>query len=251
MGVLVEMVALGPKPAISAIDIHRDLAENWPSLRISGFSENERVLQFQIDDIQIYIAEMPAPIPWSQLEGPCATTMLWKDAEKDLRRHISHLIVTATGEAGSAKLAALLTQVIASILGTCSAAIGVYWGSATLVIPANIFRQFAIQVLPYGPPIQIWIDFRVGKDEEGKTFGFTHGLDTFGLMEMVTTNATESPAELRERLWSLATYVLENGPIIKNGNTVGQDAKERIRVVYSRSKFGHEKEVMRLEYESV
>jgi len=250
MALFMEMVALGPDAKISVSDIQRDLAINWPDLPpLLGANEQKGVIDFHIGDFQVFIGQMPAPIPWSQLEGPCATSFLWKDAEKALRQHTSHLIVTVFGEATPLQLASLLTKVIAAILGTCTAAIGVYWGSATLVVPSNIFRQFAIRVLPEGPPIQIWIDFRVGRNEQAKSFGFTHGLTNFGLMEMETQNASESPVQLRDRLWSLATYLLENGPVIRDRNTVGKDAKERIRVVYSPSAFGHKTEVMRLDYE--
>ena len=42
--------------------------------------------------------------------------------------------------------------------------------------------------------------------------------------------------------------MVENGPVIKDGDTVGEDANERIKVVYAKSAFGHEGRVMRLEY---
>jgi hypothetical protein len=56
----------------------------------------------------------------------------------------------------------------------------------------------------------------------------------------------ESPNELGERLVALAGYVVENGPVIKDGDTVGEDADERIRVMCSPSAFGHKEQVMRL-----
>jgi hypothetical protein len=37
--------------------------------------------------------------------------------------------------------------------------------------------------------------------------------------------------------------------VIRDGDTIGEDADERIRVVYSKSKFGHNDRVMRLDYE--
>jgi hypothetical protein len=35
-----------------------------------------------------------------------------------------------------------------------------------------------------------------------------------------------------------------------DGDTIGEDANERIRVVYAKSAFGHEGQVMRLQYET-
>ncbi len=252
MAVFTATIALGKDPTISSHEIKRDFATNWPDLPISEPTENpEGIISFHIGESDVLLAQMPAPIPWSELEGPCATSFLWRDAEKELRPHATTLIVAAVGDAAPLALARLATLSTAAVLATCPAAIGVYWGSATLVIPAKIFRDFAVEVLPTEPPIQIWIDFRVGENANGKSFGFTHGLKHLGFMEVETENATEPPVALRNRLWSLATYLLEKGPVIKNGNTVGQDAKERIRVVYAPSAFGHRDEVMRLEYESV
>jgi Domain of unknown function (DUF4261) len=56
------------------------------------------------------------------------------------------------------------------------------------------------------------------------------------------------PGELRERFHGLANYVLENGPVIRDGDTIGEDANEKIQVVYADSAFGHEGKVMRLVY---
>jgi hypothetical protein len=68
-------------------------------------------------------------------------------------------------------------------------------------------------------------------------------------MELEAKQCPEPPRELRERFEALIRYLLENGPVIRDGDTVGEDASERIRVVYATSAFGHKGQVMRLEYE--
>jgi hypothetical protein len=196
------------------------------------------------------MAKMPAPIPWSDLEGPCATSILWRNADTEVKKHKIHWIVTVNGELDPLSLSRLLTQATAASMAACEAAIGVYWGNATLVIPKNIFIDFAKDVLPHGPPLHIWVDFRVGKDSDTSSSGFTAGMKALGHMEFETKGSPEPPGELRERLLALAGYVLENGPVIRDGDTVGEDAEERIRVVYSNSSFGHESKVMRLVYET-
>lgn len=145
----------------------------------------------------------------------------------------------------------LLTQVTASVLETCPAALGVYWCNATLVIQPELFRDFAVKILPAGPPLPIWVDFRIGKNEQGQVSGFTTGLRALGLMELETHNASEPGSELRSRFEGLIYYLLENGPIIKDGDTIGEDQHERIKVVYADSKFGHAEQVLRLDYEPI
>lgn len=69
-------------------------------------------------------------------------------------------------------------------------------------------------------------------------------------MELETLNSPEPLGELRERFFGLAGYLIENGPVIKDGNTIGEDGNERIKIVYTDSAFGHDSQVMRLEYET-
>ena len=111
-----------------------------------------------------------------------------------------------------------------------------------------MFIDFA-EFLPEEFPLFIWVDFRVGGNDEGSTSGFTAGMTALGHMEIESQNASDEVGEFRERLFGLCQYLLENGPVIRNGHTVGADAQEKIKVVYGKSAFGHEDAVMRLVYE--
>ena len=245
------MVALGKSPKLSAGEIQRDLQRTWPSLAwMSEPQKGDGTLSFRVGDADVIMGLMPAPIPWRDLEGPCATSWLWPDAAGVLRQHTSHLIVTVSSEASPLERAKLLSQVVASILATCQAALGVYWGDATLVISPKVFRDFAAQMLPDGLPLYIWIDFRIGRNPARGCSGFTTGLGALGHMEFETENSPEQAGELRERFFALACYLLENGPVIRDGDTVGEDANERIKVTYSPSAFGQRGRVMRLDYSS-
>jgi hypothetical protein len=245
------MIALGSGAKLSVGDIQRDLKATWPDLPPAEKAEKkEGTFAFRIGQSDVIAGHMPAPIPWSDLEGPCATSWLWPDAASALKAHKTHLIVTVSGESGPLARAALLTQAMAAILAACKEALGVFWCPATLVISAPVFRDFAVRVLPLGPPLHIWVDFRVGRNEAGLSSGFTTGMASLGHMELETTNSPEPPGELRERMLGLAHYLIENGPVIRDGDTFGQDANERIRVVYAPSAFGHKERVMRLQYPS-
>lgn len=249
MAISIAMVMLGDGVKLSLIEIQRDLAANWSNLPpATDLEKKDLTLSFSLGDSQVILGLMPAPIPWKELEGPCVTSWLWPEAAEKVRAHKKHLIVTVLSEESPLDRARLLTQVVAAIVGTCPAALGVYWGDATLVISSPVFREFAINVLPEGPPIHVWVDLRAGKNKNGRTSGFTTGLKALGLMEFETSTAGESPGDLRERFVALASYLLENGPVIRDGDTVGEDANERIRVVYAPSAFGKPERVMRLDY---
>jgi Domain of unknown function (DUF4261) len=252
MSLSIAMVALGKGAKLSGNAIQRDLQETWPSLpSIGPLEKKDMTLSFDVGDDWVALGLMPAPIPWSDLEGPCETSWIWPSAADDLKQHTGHVIVTVSSEDEPIERAKLLTQVCASILATTEQSIGVYWGDATLVIRKDIFRDFAVEILPDGLPIYAWIDFRVRRNEDDLSSGFTTGLKALGHMELETENASDKPGDLRERLVAIASYLLENGPVIKDGNTVGEDANERITVRYAKSAFGHKDKVMRLDYSSV
>jgi hypothetical protein len=241
------MIALGPNARLSPSAIQADMVKQWPSLpKPEATEEKEGTFSFQVGDQGVVAGLMPAPIPWSDLEGPCATSWLWKEAAEVLRGHTTHLILTVSGAEEPLERMRLLTQVTASILATCPEAVGVFWTHAALVIQPPLFREFAVEMSEQ--PVYLWVDFRVGKNAAGRSSGFTTGMESLGFMEIETEDSPEPPGELRERFFGLANYLLENGPVIKDGNTIGEDANERIRVVYADSAFGHKGKVMRLEY---
>jgi hypothetical protein len=243
------MIALGSNPRLSSAAIQADLARQWPSLPKAEIGEEkEGTFAFRVGALDVVAGLMPAPIPWSDLEGPCATSWLWKDGAEALRAHTNHLILTVSGDEGPLERMRLLTQATASILATCPEAVGVFWTHAAMVIQPPLFREFATQMIER--PLYLWVDFRVGKNAVGKSSGFTTGMESLGLMEFETEDSPEPPGELRERFFGLANYVVENGPVIRDGDTIGEDANERIRVVYADSAFGHKGKVMRLEYSS-
>jgi hypothetical protein len=74
-------------------------------------------------------------------------------------------------------------------------------------------------------------------------------MTALGCMEFEAAESPEKPAELRERLIELAACMVKQGPVIRDGDSVGRNAQERIRVVYSDSIFGNAGRVMRLGYE--
>ena len=251
MSISIAMVALGKGGKISASKFRDVWTSSWPGAPVPSKPEKkDNTVSFRVGDADIIYGLMPAPIPWSDLEGPCATSWLWPDASEQLRSHTKHVIVTVSSDASAIERARILTQATSVLLACCDAAIGVLWCTSTVVMPSKMFQDFAVEMLPDHPTPYIWVDFRAGPGEEGKTSGFTSGLSELGLMDMETSNSPEPPGELRDRFFGLATYLIENGLVIQDGNTIGESAEEQIRIDYVDSSFGHQGKVMRLDYEA-
>ncbi|HNY29507.1 MAG TPA: DUF4261 domain-containing protein [Fibrobacteria bacterium] len=249
MAVTVAFVLQQDPERFSFEQIRSALASRFPELtEFANPTTKESVLTFHVDRTLVAIANMPAPYPWTDLEGPCSTSILWPQAAADLKEHRSHTIVSTIGEIPALEASTLLTKVVAAVLDQSREALGVYWSNATLLVPRKLFQEFASEVLPYGPPLDIWVDFRVGRVDDRSSAGFTTGLAALGHMEFETSRSPEDPASLRERLQNLAHYVILNGRVIQDRDTIGADANEHITVVYAASKFGLKGKVMNLEY---
>jgi hypothetical protein len=66
-------------------------------------------------------------------------------------------------------------------------------------------------------------------------------------MEIEIPRIEMAPGELREWLINIIFYLLENGPVLKDGETIGGSADEKIRIRHCPSSFGHSGTVIRLE----
>ena len=247
MAVSICMVPLATDVDLALAEIASHLAQAWSSLpEIDVPVDSSGTASFTIGLANVILGKMSSGIPWSELEGPCSTATLWPNAADELREHAAHVIVTVSAELDEVAMSTLLTQVTASLLAVCVDSLGVYWGNAAKLIRKDIFVDFATQVLPSGPPMYLWMDCRVGIDSSSAASGFTTGMKALGHMELEARQVPESPEELVDRMMSVGRFLIENGPVIKDGDTIGQDAGEKIRVVYSESLFGHQNQVMRL-----
>src|SRR4051794_6677557 len=64
--------------------------------RPTGAQIAKGILTARLGDEFIAIAPMPAPYPWTDLEGPCATSWMWppQTPATTLKAHRSHVLVT-------------------------------------------------------------------------------------------------------------------------------------------------------------
>jgi hypothetical protein len=241
------MVLLDRDSTLSAVSIEERLKDLWPELPrasdVQVLAAGSQIA-FALGDADVHVAVMPAPYPWTDLEGPCTTSLLWPDATKALRHHRQHIVVCVAANVEPLALTILLTRATAAVLASVGG-LGVYWANAAMVVPKQMFLSFATEDLPY----PIWVDFRVAQQSPSTCTGFTHGLASLGHKEFEVPQSPESAADLYSRLTSLVLYLLENGPVIKDEDTVGEEADELIRVRHSKSIFGHEGTVARLDYE--
>jgi Domain of unknown function (DUF4261) len=207
-------------------------------------------VSFFVGDEILVLALMPAPYPAAELEGPIATSWMWPGNTpiEAVKRHRSHLLVTMTGGSADPVRRRLILTAVTALAAKQPGVMAVYWGEAALVIYPPLFIDMAQEMdSPEAPPLYLWVDLRAFRNADGTTGLFTTGLSSLGHMEIEIPRIAMAPGDLREWVLNIMSYLLDNGPVLKDGQTIGRSAEEQqLRIRHSPSTFGHPGKVIRL-----
>lgn len=203
------------------------------------------------------IALMPIPVQiGDDIDQICAHSRLWPDATPAPVDYAAHTIVTVMRfsddgqETNLVAQAALLSRVLASAIAVSDSIHAVYFGSANHVVLPGLFRDLTQATLPEPMPIA-WVAINVGERPDGVMTGHTRGMDMLGLMDIEIAETGDSAQGVFDRLTGIVDYLIENGMVISDGDTLGATDEERIRVVYGFSALDPERKVMRLQSEEI
>src|SRR5438552_3116983 len=111
---------------------------------VSGINRGDGgVFSFDVGDEFLALALMPAPYP--DLEGPIATSWMWprQPPIETVKRHRSHLLITATGGAADPVRRRLVLTVVTALAAKQPGVMAVYWPEATLMHFPPVFVNMA------------------------------------------------------------------------------------------------------------
>jgi hypothetical protein len=208
------------------------------------------VFSFSVGDEFFALALMPVPYPASDLEGPIATTWMWppQPSIETVKQHQSHLLITMTGGAGDPVRRRLTMTAVTALAAKQPGVMAVLWPEATLVLYPPVFVDMAEKIKsPEAPPLYLWVDLRAFRNKDGTTGLFTTGLSALGHMEFEIPRIDMEIGELREWLLNIMYYLLEKGPVLLDGQTIGISAEQQIHIHHRPSRFGHSGKVICLE----
>ncbi|MHB0768802.1 DUF4261 domain-containing protein [Bradyrhizobium sp. 5.13L] len=183
----------------------------------------------------VAVMSMPAPIPedaglWAR------AAMTWPESKAVAARHRGHMIVSLLGKAAQPLVAArITTAVIGALIATVPECCGVVW-AGQVARPADLWRETSIRSFaPYPDyPFRLWVDilpFRSG----AKIGVVTMGLSAFVDREIEFVSGKLALSALLDNVAGLSVYLIEHGSVVKDGDTIGASASERIQVRYKNS----------------
>lgn len=183
----------------------------------------------------VAVMSMPAPIPDDEgLWARAATT--WPESKAVALRHRGHVIVSMLGKSEQPLVAArITTAVIGALIATMPECCGVVW-AGRVARPADLWRETSRNSFAPYPnyPFRLWVDilpFRTG----AKIAAVTMGLSAFVGREIEFVTGKLTLSALFDKVAGLAVYLIEHGSVVKDGDTIGASASERIQVRHRNS----------------
>ncbi len=205
---------------------------------------------FETESASLRIELSPAPVPWAELASPCETAWHWPQATRRIKAHSARLIVTVSSSTlDIIDLTLALTYITASA-ALVTPSLGIYWPAAAQVHDVKSFVDEASHATRAHLPLYLWLRFGWARESDGSNTLYTAGLSAFDLMEVEIPHSALEPQTLVDRAFNIAHYLMERGPVLEDGHTLGISTDEKFEIRHIPSKRGTGQRVYSLRSQS-
>jgi hypothetical protein len=202
------------------------------------------------EDTVGFLAHMPAPIPGREAEENADGNFLWPSGKNEAAEHRSHVIVTNIGAGDQTPVQSAITvSRLALVALEVFDGIGVYWGNASVCNSREVFEGFCEGISEEHLPVPVWLRFQLVRASDDEVGLYTLGMGQFGLMDIEVDRCRRNLQELFEFVSNIAHYLIQSGPVIADGNTVGGSEDERILVRHRPSMIDQNRRVYKIVFE--
>ncbi|QEG33381.1 DUF4261 domain-containing protein [Bythopirellula goksoeyrii] len=184
---------------------------------------------FSVNGYEVIVTDMKFPIPWKDLEGPCASSWIWPEATTVLKKHKSHLVVVLTGKNGTHLERNVLLTKLLSAMTTSFSGTGTYWGHGNVVLSPELIHEMAAAASVEEPPVLLWVNFHRFKSSNNALSLVTEGLEYFDCMNIEIIDSEQSAEKILDLAIGLA-YICLRGDRITDGDTVGFDNDGNMKI---------------------
>ena len=202
------------------------------------------------EDTLGFLAHMPAPIPGGEAEDNADGNFLWPNGKDEAAKHGSHVIVTnISGGEQTPVQSAIAVSRLALVALDVFDGIGVYWGNASVCNSRRVFEEFCESISEEHVPVPVWLRFQLVRASNDAIGLYTLGMPQFGLMDIEVDRCKMDLEEAFEFVSNIAHYLIQSGPVIADGNTVGGSDEERILVRHRPSMIDADRQVYQIVFE--
>ena len=211
--------------------LRKQLQEDWDII-INKDPENDdsESLIETINDMNLIISLMPAPIPNDEAVHNAETNFYWEDAVEVAKSHKAHVLVTVLG--GKEDLLGatdLFVKVCSSCLKLPNAIAISTLGS---VLQPEFYIDCAESSLKEDEfPLMNMVFFGMYSNDNGATLSlYTYGLDVYGKLNMEIIDSNKSEDETLSFLQSITEYIITSDVTLKDGETIGFTEDQKLNI---------------------
>lgn len=226
---IVSSIALAESRLPSPTAVRERLQAKLGAMTVDDMeTDNKLVILFRIKGGTAMVGLLDKPLPKGEMDHMCKWAWQWRLACESMAPHKAHLLVSLLGtDLDKIDAALLQTHVVAALLD--ENAIASYWG--TNLQSKEAFLKQSARVSRDSLPVLLWVNFRLTSDvEKGWWTISTDGMEAFDLFEIESKDANVEGRKIFGLVAGMAEYLIKRGPVIKDGETVGDSPVENIRV---------------------
>lgn len=236
-----------PADVVAAYGALARAGEPVPRVLQEPVREDAQVFQFA-DDAYFLVMEMPGPIPEGEAEGMADHSVArlgegWKVPEQ--RRHLVVLMADAPGRP-LLETQRRFTWALAAVTQATPAATGVYLGDGHVTHPRDFFLS-AAKGEELATHLTVWNGVSIAGAGEDRVSLVSLGMEPLGQPNLRVTAPREQGPEAMAYLFDLLTYAVRRGAPVPEGETVGRDAVQRLKVRYEPSPVEPDEQVWRVD----
>jgi len=224
------------EPTIDLNLLKKDIENDWNILIDSKeLNEKEDSIVANIENLTVAISLVKAPIPNDEASENAKTNYSWQDAVKVAQDHKAHLIVAVLrGQNSLVDAATLYVKICSSSLRQPNAT-GI--NTSGCVYQPKAYIDLAKSYIENGDiPILNLIYFGIYSNDNGKTISaYTYGLRIFGKYDIEIIDSNHTTEEVFNFLHNIIDYILESNVELKDGETIGFTAEQKLPITLSSS----------------
>ncbi|HPU06435.1 MAG: DUF4261 domain-containing protein [Thermogutta sp.] len=199
--------------------------------------EGSLLMPFMVNGEPAFLVVEDKPVPEEDLELAILTAWYWPEASQAAEEHRAFaMVVLPSAPADPLEKTAIVTQLTAALAMT-SQAVAVFWAKSNLIHEPEAFFNSAKHLGSGVYPIELWVGFHAEPEPDHTITFFTRGMLNFGLPEIEVYNSTRDLQFIYERVFNVAHFLFEHGPVIKDQETVGTNEDEQFVVTIGPSRF--------------
>jgi Domain of unknown function (DUF4261) len=242
------MLALSDSNLPASADVAAYIREHWPNLPALMAVEGDRdSISFETDEgYLIYAGLIDAPIPPGELDFPCATNFSWEGACNAIGKMHAHAIITTLPLDGKPTKAHVYNTAMVQAVSALSNSVGIYWGNGSNFWSPEQFAAAALTASFEDPPYLLWVGHKMQREADGSMSFFTIGMPHFGTRDVEVQHSRADVSSTFDIMRFVSLYLAAHGPVIKDGETIGRSADEKIKVTVGPSVYDPKRVVYRL-----